>query len=1027
MPPVQDSADRYPHTQRAVPSGPRRLPDVPRAKSPIRHSTYDSSTTTASPVEPFAQRSRTLDAYCSPHGRGIDGSSTSLKYATGRPSHNIDPSGRNEHKVSMISTSIKMNSPTISPTYVVSSPLSHGCMSGSGSSSPRRNPPSEMSPTSHEQSLGLSASLHPYTHDQAVSAFASHARSAPQSRKSSGASTDRDTGAHLDLKRLLSKPAIHAASSSSAVSIPSDSEISASSRYLDVGNAAGGTMPRARSVSAHHHPVLQAAKSDSPSRSSSSHRPGSRDTSPLPREVEHEKGASQSQVPKQRNVLKRRPSRSTSNAPRPNVADPLDPAPLPRPTTMKRRMRSIEAFHAIVPHRSASALAGGKSSSRQKDASGPPALTPAGQVAQAYKQQEQRREELAELSGWNDHVWQVAESARTRTPAPRSPDSDSARTQKTDEVQGHGEETTSGPYYTVFGSSSGHVVAVGSPHDYSSQLDQYYPADELARRVGATDTRRSLSRKVSGKFKKAAGMSKKDRELSPHPIAGEVEYHGRNPDSWRPYDGQSITRRRSGSLPKSPRATIRPSMDDYVDVAAPTWNSCRSMPTARNGVSETGQSADDGQGKQVHSLRTVKSVKSKDREVRDDPQAGGKWWKLVKRISTGGLRDKYRQPRGTTPPPVPALPVDLQKLVTSRSTFDIQKSSGREGSGDDDVLSRFMQSRSSLSGVRPLTVSQKTPPRTTGSRPSTAKTSASVPRVSTTTRSSSPVSSDIASSSLFHKAHSTRSSASSYGEEVPPMPTNLKTNLAQYIVPPSELCRLESDFGREHVATSNKPRVFVRAQSEPVDDHRCYSSADESMPSLPLPPRRPNTGYHERRERSPSLIVPSFSTEDAVNNFTPSSLPLSEFGTAPSGPPSRPRRSTRRKPVSIDVPSPSISTAQSPHTLSPRTPRTPRAPPSMDMGISNRTSTGALSYASTAKQASLSPSSSVLPSSTASQQRSPLNFRELESPRQAWTEQEKADKWDDLLQRSARAGGTLHIGETGLLSETMNLSQDSEI
>jgi hypothetical protein len=42
-----------------------------------------------------------------------------------------------------------------------------------------------------------------------------------------------------------------------------------------------------------------------------------------------------------------------------------------------------------------------------------------------------------------------------------------------------------------------------------------------------------------------------------------------------------------------------------------------------------------------------------------------------------------------------------------------------------------------------------------------------------------------------------------------------------------------------------------------------------------------------------------------------------------------------------------------------------------------------------------------------------FTFRELEDsagPRKyALTEEEKAEKWDDLMERSARAGGTLHL------------------
>jgi hypothetical protein len=44
-------------------------------------------------------------------------------------------------------------------------------------------------------------------------------------------------------------------------------------------------------------------------------------------------------------------------------------------------------------------------------------------------------------------------------------------------------------------------------------------------------------------------------------------------------------------------------------------------------------------------------------------------------------------------------------------------------------------------------------------------------------------------------------------------------------------------------------------------------------------------------------------------------------------------------------------------------------------------------------------------------------FRELGSERQQpWTTQEKEEKWHALLEKSARAGGTLHLGvENGLL------------
>ena len=69
---------------------------------------------------------------------------------------------------------------------------------------------------------------------------------------------------------------------------------------------------------------------------------------------------------------------------------------------------------------------------------------------------------------------------------------------------------------------------------------------------------------------------------------------------------------------------------------------------------------------------------------------------------------------------------------------------------------------------------------------------------------------------------------------------------------------------------------------------------------------------------------------------------------------------------------------------------------------------------------------STIQSASLSHSRSPLRFREIESPRSRLTEQEKAAKWDDLLERSDRAGGTLHLGETGLMSDNYRLSEYSE-
>ncbi|KAJ8474404.1 hypothetical protein ONZ51_g7225 [Trametes cubensis] len=260
----------------------------------------------------------------------------------------------------------------------------------------------------------------------------------------------------------------------------------------------------------------------------------------------------------------------------------------------------------------------------------------------------------------------------------------------------------------------------------------------------------------------------------------------------------------------------------------------------------------------------------------------------------------------------------------------------------------------------------------------------------------------MASSGFANPTASTRSSFSSLGEEIPPVPKNV----GQYILPPGELSRMTKttpDGSSSH--PSNKRTRASRSHSAPTEEPPHGSPDDMPVPSLPLPPRR---ATHEGTASSP--LSSSFGGDDTYNP-----PPLAEFGM--KEPPPRPKRSARRAaaPAHVELPPRSQSMSAS----LPRSPVTPRGPPAVrvDVNLARRPSTGALSYASTARQVSATTTSSNSPSSAASQKRSPLMFRELESPRQKLSEQEKAAKWEDLLERSARAGGTLHIGESGLMSE----------
>lgn len=375
-----------------------------------------------------------------------------------------------------------------------------------------------------------------------------------------------------------------------------------------------------------------------------------------------------------RNVLRRKPS-IRSNPATPTVTGFRTTFDDPNTTPRSSRTILPSSVRSTLPRRTTSAMAEPVSASRVKRSHKTPVdLTPAGQVALAYKQQEQRREELEEISGYD----QLHRSA------------DSLLEGIADE-----DEEGSGAYYTVFGSTTGKVVAVGTAEssswdlDYDPQLSQeerarmtakYGTAPESSRHTGV----RSLSRKVSGKFKRVAGSARRDPEISPHGGRSRVSETG----EWMPYDGRPSTADKTSSAPKRPQGT---SMDEYVEVR--TTVSGGDIPSIPNGRGE--------RLRKEKSLRTIRSFKGKEKEADrskdDESSPKGKLWKLVKRISTGGLRDKYVH--DPSPPPVPALPKELQRPAVSRTTLDIRQPTGRDSPTQMSV-SRFIQSRSSMSAVR---------------------------------------------------------------------------------------------------------------------------------------------------------------------------------------------------------------------------------------------------------------------------------------------------------------------------------------
>lgn len=858
---------------------------------------------------------------------------------------------------------------------------------------------------------GLSSSLgpsQPSTSSHRPENFRPHPASrvvpGSTSRITAGASSDREMNGHLDLKRLLSKPALPSHSGSSIISIPSDSELPASRRAMISNHT---IPPRKLSLSAPSRPrekaPIKSASAPQPSRSTSVKR-----VSPPSSSTQSDRDTA---PPKQRNVLRRKSSAHSSAATPIAATFYDDPPETPRPSSSAKPLTNISQTSRSLGPSSRRPVTQPIMSAvpirafKPKETSSPVGLTPAGAVVHAYKQQEQRREEFEKMSD-DDHFQRRVNGGDRKTRL-----SLRSLSSRDDGDQDSPKE----PYYTVFGSSSERVLTAQEDDQWGLSFGNYYGGDRPGtgqRTVvisakghhPSPSTVRSLTRKVSGKFRKATSR-RNDGSKIDFEIIGQER-------SWTPFGSRS--------------AILETPVKQQAPVSGPLADIPRDISSSHTSSTEKihlPDSLDDESGR--HTERAVRSPTANEDSPRsrqhreEESSPGGKLWKLMKRISTGGLRDKYHG-RASTPPPVPALPKNLQPMSAPRLTLDIHKHSQGNVGETGVLLTKFMQSRSSLSGVRPSTAPglKERTVHEIAPRPSTSKgsnTSPVAPRPSTTTRSSSPMSS---ASPRFHKSHSNRSSTTSYGEEVPPLPSTPGT-LAQQIISPTALLDSEYDKEVEPAPRSpGRPKRTGRSRSVPGEDSGIHS-AEEPRPSLPIPPRRPVTSSgldtNTNHDRSSSPTIPLFNTSGSVNNF-PHALSMTEFGVIsnPNDAPPRPRRSSRRHPAPLNM---SLSSLQTTSVPSPSTPRKSILP-SLSIDLVHRTRK---SISSSTHR--MSPQTTSPPTSTSSSHnRSPLTFRELESPRQPLSEKEKADKWDDLLARSERAGGTLHIGESGLMSDSIRFS-----
>lgn len=711
----------------------------------------------------------------------------------------------------------------------------------------------------------------------------------------------------LDVKRLLSKPAAPSIVSALSIASETDPEPHALPRPPLNSNEAWPSKAR---VQAQPRPRLI---SSTMSRSESSE-PEQSPALPLPSLQQRPRVLRKKSTTGQHNTV-------MSAVPRSDVSNssPLRSAHQTPAAGPSRSQRSNPLQSLIRSRTTVSTSAPTYGSGR---------LTPAGAIAQAYKEQDIRREVLA-----------AAASADTTLPViPVGPSLLDAFEHATLEQKIYA-NVKSAPSDTRPGNSMDSFVLVDSVQEALCRNIERSPRipsfGNHSVSVSASRPTKSLTRNISAPLRHgpAAVNSAEARSGQGHGGEGMQISHPRGN-----IDGdlnQHKAKRKSKSLGLSLNNPLSSSGPDDVSV-----DRSEPPPPGESMPNSTNQS------------------KGKEKvQEKSDASAGTRLWKLVKRISTGGLRERFQT--GSALPPVPTIPKGLPSLPnvplevqgpseSTRTSGGSDTSHGDDGGNggmshsidsseispqSDDHLSTPTEALTSLQGNEPLSH-----PR----RPSL---------------SSSPQSSET---TTFFRSHSSRSSFSSViATSPPPPPVPIRS--------PARSLSLQNRRRRKNDPLSSSPDIPTFSISDVVNN---------------FVSRRPSLARHQRRH-APTRSLPRI--EPPPTGEISGAL-LRRAGTE--------TRSTTRRHRRFDPILAPVSSGQNRDSQGSDSTLRPSAPARSDMG------------------------------SLAGQ----CTFRELGSARgQAWTPKEKEDKWDDLLERSARAGGTLHlgVGSTHLASDDIRFSSST--
>jgi hypothetical protein len=750
----------------------------------------------------------------------------------------------------------------------------------------------------------------------------------------------------LDVKRLLSKPA--ALSVVSTVSISSDSESLVPPRSaLNPSEA----WPSKARVQASPRLVI-----DSPSISrSESPQPEQSPTPPPP------------SLQRPRNVLRKKsPSPQTRAAILPSdisISYPPQSSTNPPAAVTSRSQRST-ALQSLIRSRAATPASAPPSGSGRQ--------TPAGAIIQAYKEQDCRREALA-----------AAANVEKRSPIIPISSSwlDPSRSERN-------------PVPTAEGapSSSDSFIMVDDPRESSSrtgELSSYDPCPSPhSSSPSASQPIKSLTRKVSSRFRRGLAAvsgtgTQPRRGYDDGEVVRRVNHVRSNTDvRARPERQLSLDPHRANRKPEPLRLSI--------DMPPPSGGLIDSL-DEHSSYTTRGASA-------VNSPYTLTQSKGKEKE-RADTSTGTRLWRLVKRISTGALRERF-QSTSESPPPVPAIPRELPPLppraifevhVPSESTGGVGRvDSSDGGEGGKGVMNYGIDSNLSASGLSSHSDGHSSTAAYMSSGTHGSLQGHGVgehPR--RPSLSSSPQSSEPASTHFF-RSHSSRSSFSSIIGNSPPrqaFPIYAKARSpSPRAHPRTEKSSTSSARTTSHDESQSPSSVHTRARGRSTPDIPTFSVPDV-LNNFIL--RRPSLVRHQRHHApTRSMIFPR--TSGGV-----SAAPLRRAG-------SEVRRTTRQR-AHVDPISAPGSSGQNRDSQGSET--TVRQP--------------AMSTATASAGANANTGGSTVERYT---------FRELGRERKAaWTSQEKEDKWHALLEKSARAGGTLHlgVGSAQLASDNIRFSSST--